>query len=288
MTGQQRTMSVIVIHGVGDQPYAYHDPLAERVKAEFQVLSGMSIQQVDEAIRFRPVDWSDIGRQEQESLLKRFYPTPSRRQTLTDLYPLRQMLVTGFDDALLYLSSHWHDRIKNLLRQAIVAEGQWLRERYPEGPLFVNIVAHSLGCIITYDVCYDFYVEVQHYLHVAQTQPDALPPVLALDLELSNLFTMGSPLAIWSLTHDPAQTWYRDRPVAVRQGGAWLNFYSRWDPLAFPLAPIYPALIQEGVLQDVAVWSGANAHSGYWSCRPVAQRIAERLWIDFRTFAGKS
>ena len=282
--GRQRTLSIVVIHGIGDQPRAYYEPLAEQVKAEFAALSGMSIDAVEQTLRFRPVDWSGIGRQEQEDLLKRYYPAPGRKQTITDLYPLRQMLVTGFDDALLYLSPHWNKTIKNQLRQAILEEGQWLRGQYPEGPLFISIVAHSLGSVIAYDVCYDFFCEITHFSQGIQlSQQDALPPeILSLGLELSNLFTMGSPLAIWSLTHNPAQTWYRDRPVAVRQGGVWDNFYSGWDPLSMPLSPIYPALARDGILGDFRVWSGANAHSGYWTCRPVGQRIAGRLWIDYQ------
>jgi len=287
---KQRTLSVVVIHGIGDQPIAFHRPLANRVTAEFAALSGMSASETERAIRFRAVDWSGIGRQEQENLLALFYPAPSRWHTLTDLYPLRQMLVTGFDDALLYLSQHWHNDIKSRLRQAILQEGRYLRQQYPEGPLFVSIVAHSLGAVIAYDVCYDFFTEITHFLEeIKPSQPDASPPeVLALDLELSNLFTMGSPLAIWSLTHDPAKQWYRDRPVEVRPGGVWYNFYGCWDPIALPLAPIYPDLAREGVLCDFRVWSGLNAHSGYWTCRPVAQRIAERLWADYQEFAEHS
>ena len=286
---QQRTLSVIVIHGVGDQPRAYYRPLAERVRAEFAILSGISADEVERTVRFRAVDWSGIGRQEQEELLALYFPEPRRRHTLTDLYPLRQMLITGFDDALLYLSMHWHGEIKNRLRHAILEEAQWLRQQYPEGPLFVNLVAHSLGSVIAYDVCYDFFLEVTRFQRdVEPAQPDAtLPEILALSVELSNLFTLGCPLSVWSLTHDPAKTWYRERPVAVRPGGVWYNFYSRWDPLAFPLEPIYPALTREGVLRDFQVWSGANAHSGYWTCRPVAQRIAERLWIDYQAFTGR-
>jgi hypothetical protein len=280
---QQRTLSVILIHGVGDQPRAYHRPLAERVCAEFAALSGMTTDEAARIIRFRPVDWSGVGRREQEDLLKLFYPAPSRRHAITDLYPLRQVLVTGFDDALLYLSPHWHDVIKGQLREAILAEGRWLRRRYSQGPLFVSIVAHSLGAIIAYDVSFDFYRQIHRF---QQEGGQSVPEVLALNLELSNLFTMGAPLAIWSLTHDPAQTWYRDRPVTVRQGGVWDNFYSRWDPLAFPLAPIYPELARKGVLRDFPVWSGANAHTGYWQCAAVGRRIAERLWIDYQTFAG--
>jgi len=286
---EQRTMSVVVIHGIGDQPRAYDRPLAERVKAEFAVLSGMSASEVEERIRFCAVDWSGVGRQEQEALLSLYYPAPSRRCAITDLYPLRQMLVTGFDDALLYLSTHWHQEIKDRLRRVILEEGRWLRRQYPEGPLFVSIVAHSLGSVIAYDVCYDFFSEINRFQRdVKPVQPDALPPdVFALGLELSNLFTFGSPLAIWSLTHDPAKTWYRDRPVGVRLGGVWYNFYSRWDPIAFPLEPIYPALTRAGILRDFAVWSGLNAHSGYWTCRTVAQRIAERLWVDYQEFTAK-
>jgi hypothetical protein len=286
---QQRTLSVVVIHGIGDQPLAYHSPLERPVKAEFAALSGMAADEVEQLIRFRPVDWSGVGRQEQESLLRLYYPNPGRRHNLTDLYLLRQILVTGFDDALLYLSPHWHATIKSQLRQAILEEGRWLRQQYPEGPLFVSVVGHSLGSVIAYDVCYDFFTEIGHFLQeVRPSQPDAAPPeVLALDLELSNLFTMGSPLAIWSLTQDPDKLWYRDRPVVVRSGGVWYNFYSGWDPIAFPLEPIYPTLAREGRLRDFRVWSGANAHSGYWACRAVGQHIAERLWADHRAFRGE-
>ncbi len=286
---QQRTLSVVVIHGIGDQPQAYHRPLAERVKAEFAALSGMPADAVDRTIRFRQVDWSGVGRQEQEGLLALYYPAPGRRHTFTDLFPLRQMMVTGFDDALLYLSQHWHPEIKDRLRHAILEEGRWLRQQYPQGQLFVNLVAHSLGAVIAYDVCHDFFSEISHFLQeIKPSRPDAAPPeILALNLELSNLFTMGSPLAIWSLTHDPAKQWYRDRPVAVRPGGVWYNFYSGWDPIAFPLAPIYPDLARAGVLRDFRVWSGANAHSGYWSCRAVGQRIAERLWADYQEFESR-
>lgn len=286
---QQRTLSVVVIHGVGDQPRVYHLPLERQVKAEFAALSGMAADEVERLIRFRPVDWSAVGRQEQEGLLRLYYPNPGRRHNLTDLYLLRQILVTGFDDALLYLSPHWHATIKSQLRQAILEEGRWLRQQYPQGPLFVSVVGHSLGSVIAYDVCYDFFNEIGHFLQeVRPSQPDAAPPeVLALDLELSNLFTVGSPLAIWSLTQDPDKLWYRDRPVAVRSGGVWYNFYSGWDPIAFPLEPIYPALAREGRLRDFRVWSGANAHSGYWACRAVGQRLAERLWADYRAFRGE-
>jgi hypothetical protein len=286
--GTQRTLSVVVVHGAGDQPRAYHRPLEKGVKAGFASLSGMSSEEVEQAIRFRAVDWSGVGRHAQEALLRRYYPRPGIRHTLTDLYPLRQMLITGFDDALLYGSPHWHGAIKDRLRQAILEEGRWLRAQYPAGPLFVSIVAHSLGAVIAYDVCYDFYTEIARFQQdVKPSQPDAPPPeVLALDLELSNLFTFGCPLAVWSLTHDPARQWYRHRPVAVRPGGVWDNFYSGLDPMAFPLAPIYPALAREGVLRDFRVWSGLNAHSGYWTCRAVVRRIAERLWVDYQAFAG--
>jgi hypothetical protein len=285
---QQRTLSVIIIHGIGDQPRAYHLPLAERIKARFAALSGMSAGEVEQTIRFRAVDWSNIGRQEQQDLLNRYYPPPYRRYAITDLYPLRQVLVTGFDDALLYLSEYWHQQVKNQLRQAIFEEGRWLQQQYSRGPRFVSIVAHSLGSVIAYDVCYDFFTETSQFFRDSNSSPSGVQPpeIVELDLELSNLFTMGSPLAIWSLTHDPSKTWYRDRPVGVRLGGVWYNFYSPWDPIALPLAPIYPVLAEEGVLRDFRVWSGLNAHSGYWACRSVVQRIAERLWVDYQDFVG--
>jgi len=139
--------------------------------------------------------------------------------------------------------------------------------------------------VITYDVSYDFYQEMA-------SPQEPWSPIKMLKLDLSNLFTMGSPLALFSLLED--QTHYRDRPVQVREKGDWYNFYDRQDLIAYRLEHIYPQrkirdiCIDPGFLRDlVSSFLPPRAHSIYWSSKKVAREVGLRLLLDYRELVVK-
>lgn len=217
----------------------------------------------------------------------------------------REFFLDSFGDILYYLSADGNKGIKDRIRDNILEVGRRIRGADPErrpwedwgyweglGPeqaqeewskrefAYVNIIGHSLGSVITYDVSHDFYQEM--------TSPEEpWSPIKMLKLDLSNLFTMGSPLALFSLLEDQAH--YRDRPVQVREKGDWYNFYDHQDLIAYRLEHIYPQrkirdiCIDAGFLSDlVSSFLPHRAHSIYWSSRKVACEVGLRLLLDYR------
>ena len=300
----QRTIEVITIHGAGPHDDTFSQALEHNV-IDFLEKNGLSAAK--EIVHFTPVVWSDIGRETKEELRRKtVLPITSRLE-----FPrTREFALDSVGDIVYYLSADGNKRIKERVRDSILEVGRRIRAADPEGRpwedwdyweglgpekaqeewdkrecAYVSIIGHSLGSVITYDVSYDFYKEM--------TSPqEPWSPIKMLKLDLSNLFTMGSPLALFSLLED--QTHYRDRPVQVREKGDWYNFYDRQDLIAYRLEHIYPQrkirdiCIDPGFLRDlVSSFSPPRAHSIYWSSKKVAHEVGLRLLLDYRELVVK-
>lgn len=300
----QQTIEVITIHGAGPHDDTFSQAL-ERNVIDFLEKNGVS--SAKEIVHFTPVVWSDIGRGTKEELKEK---TVLPITGLIEFPRTREFILDSFGDIVYYLSADGNRRIKARIRDSILEVGRRIRVADPEerpwedwdyweglGPekaqqewdkrefAYVNIIGHSLGSVITYDVSYDFYKEM--------TSPgESWSPIKMLKLDLSNLFTMGSPLALFSLLED--QTHYRDRPVQVREKGGWYNFYDRQDLIAYRLEHIYPQrtirdiCIDAGFLSDlVSSFLPPRAHSIYWSSKKVAREVGLRLLLDYRELVEK-
>jgi len=294
----QKTLEVIAIHGVGPHDERFADALERNVIA---FLRENGLPDAHRRVYFTPVVWSDLGRQTKEELKRKLIPPTIRR---LEMPWTRNFILDFTGDVLFYLSAEGRERIKERVREKILDVGRRIRrddERtwedlaYWKGlgeraqaewesrdTAYVSIVGHSLGSVITYDVAYDFYREMT---------AKEWTPIRMLKLELSNLFTMGSPLALFSLLVD--QPHYRTRPVQVRPGGAWLNFYDRQDIFAYRLEEIYPTsgvqdiCVDPGFLQDLLfAFIPPKAHSFYWENKTVAREIGLRLLADYQQLRG--
>ncbi len=295
----QETIEVITIHGVGPHDETFSQALEHNVIA-FLEKSGLGSAR--ETVHFTPVVWSDIGRETKEQLKHEILlPLASP----IELPRTREFIIDSVGDILYYLSTEGKRRIKERVRESILKVGRRIRAADPQGRpwedwdywnelgpqkaqeeweqrevAYVNIIGHSLGSVITYDVSYDFYKEM--------TSPEEpWSPIKMLKLDLSNLFTMGSPLALFSLLED--QTHYRDRPVQVREKGDWYNFYDCQDLIAYRLEHVYPQRkirdisIDAGFLSDLLnSFLPPRAHSVYWSSKKLAREVGLRLLLDYR------
>jgi len=295
----QKTIEVITVHGVGPHDETFSQELERNVIA---FLKEQGFTSAEEIVRFTPVVWSDIGREAKEQLKSKILLPISG---LIELPRTREFIIDSVGDILYYLSTDGKRRIKERVRESILQVGRRIRAADPLGRpwedwdywkelgpekaqeewnqrefAYVNIIGHSLGSVIAYDVSYDFYREM--------TSPEEpWSPIKMLKLELSNLFTMGSPLALFSLLED--QTHYRDRPVQVREEGDWYNFYDRQDLIAYRLEHVYPQRkirdisIDAGFFSDlVSSFLPPHAHSIYWSSKKVAREVGLRLLLDYR------
>ncbi len=296
----QRTIEVITIHGAGPHDDTFSQAL-ERNVIDFLEKNGLTSAQ--EIVHFTPVVWSDIGRETKKQLKEK---TVLLQITGRIEFPqTRELILDSFGDIIYYLSADGGRMIKERVRDSILEVGRRIRAADPQGRrwedwdyweglgpekaqeewdkrecAYVNIIGHSLGSVITYDVSYDFYKEM--------TSPEEpWSSIKMLKLDLSNLFTMGSPLSLFSLLED--QTHYRDRPVQVREKGGWYNFYDRQDLVAYRLEHIYPQRKIRDICIDAGFFSDLlssflphRAHSIYWHSKKVAREVGLRLLLDYR------
>lgn len=282
-------VNVIVIHGIGTLRNAgasYSLPLQRNIRKYFGVDD-------PEALEFHEVDWSDIGDaleneliDEKQVIPRNVWPRPwlpvrhGIGETLDKLFgvsvELRRFLLTGIGDTLIYRTPRGQREIQQRLIRKILDVRIKLQATDPRRPRYVSLIAHSLGSVVAYDVA-------------ALLGSDYSE--LVTGLGLSHFFTLGSPLALFSLLEyrNPDETHYSERGVLLDRrdkSGEWLNFYDQQDVAAFLLEKVYPPKRdlpgRHYTIQDIRVQTGTfHAHTSYWANEAVAEAIARRLRTDY-------
>ena len=287
-------VNVVVIHGIGalrETGSQYSSALQHNIRKHFGVAD-------PEALEFHEVDWSDIGDAAENELISEKQVIP-RNAIPRPLLPLRhglgevadklldasgqfrRFLLTGVGDVMIYLTARGEREIQYRLIKTILDIRAALNATDPRRPRYISIIAHSLGSVVAYDVAARLAGEYSE---------------LVTGLGLSHFFTLGSPLALFSLLEyrDPDQTHYRDRGVLLDRpdrGGEWLNFYDQQDVAAFLLEHVYPPRPdipgRHYTIQDLRVQTGTfHAHTSYWANQEIAKQIAKRLRADYEKDRG--
>ena len=302
------THTLVVIHGMGTQQTKYSAPFISMIKAQLG-------DQAD-LLAVHEVLWNDIGQADQDALLQKdilpndyamfdlSHPLLSLAESVDKIEhlsrDLRQFMINSVGDLLIYLTFHGKQQIQSRLKQAIL---QAYTDQPNASQPTVSVIAHSLGSVVLYDLARYF-----------GSTPEGQAEIGAI--QLANVFTMGSPLALFSLleyqqpTHtdqasrslnapqieqtqrsllNDGQSQHRySRPYSKRgivldtPNGRWLNFYDQQDPIAYKLHNFYQTDETTGVepspITDIAVQTGVlHAHSGYWTSTDVARAIAAQL-----------
>ncbi len=198
----------------------------------------------------------------------------------------RWVLVHFLGDAVAYQATPSNREIYDQLHRAYAeALGALAEKAGPLAPLCV--IAHSFGTIVTSDFFYDRETE-------RETGTPALPrrnlPETPLERgeTLAWLYTMGSPMALWSLRYPSATLAapisvpapeLRDRPELR---GEWVNLVDDDDLAAWPLQPLGPEYARAVTDRRVSVrapplgWTPL-VHPFYWDDRQVMAPIGQRL-----------
>lgn len=225
------------------------------------------------------VHWEPILRREQDELWQKL-----EANALSDFMGLRQYLFRAIADSIGYhvtevsTQNRWtYDSIHRCFSQtfARLAQKQQAGEKAP-----LCVIAHSLGCLISSNYIYDLQIERPSV--AIGDSPLERGDTLAL------YYTLGNPMALWSLRHR-----HFDRPVAVPSPqfmqfypnveGEWINFYDKEDLLSYPLKPLNEAYnravsaekeVEAGNLFEF--WNPVS-HTNYWEDEQVVRAIASSL-----------
>lgn len=285
------TLRVIFIHGISDA-IVKDDYTAGLCKLIMEQLTRLGVippnapdKVVDQIITFERVNYSAVGQAEEDRVLAAYEEESKRLYNFLDIAlekvvfdKLRRQIITSVSDVLVYESEYWRNQIRSMLVEKITP---YINSKDP-----VSVVGHSLGSVVAFDTLY------YHSRHNEQW--------LAAKFKPANLFTMGSPIALFSLELDNSTGQQKPRyfPEAitpdeldpantnpdlepVRSDGVWYNFLDAQDLIGYPLQTLFKDKFK---VEDILVQTGTTpiqAHADYWSNEEVAQRIAERLKLDW-------
>jgi hypothetical protein len=272
---------VIFVHGIarnvikGDYSLKTSTLLLRKLVEYGVVPEGATPEEVAQIVTFEQVNYSMIGNDAEQRLLKAYeqeseklYSLVHRLNRIAGLDQVRRTMITAVTDVLVYMTASWRTEIQQLMAEKI--------ERYAGSGDAVTIIAHSLGSVVAFETIYE--------------QVRNNPKWTAAKFKPTNLFTMGSPIALLTLdmdrrigSHHPAP----GSPVIphaepAQDEGVWYNFLDAQDLIAYPLEVLFRDRFK---LQDIVVQTGANpgkAHTGYWTNNEVLEFIAGRLKLDFQ------
>ncbi|HYO51608.1 hypothetical protein [Archangium sp.] len=337
-----KPLAVLIIHGVEIQDENFHLTPKRLLEKHFarQFKDQANAPDPEKAIVIEPVHWAPILEDAQRRLFERHFKdkrggffeelrrlvmhvnggsevwlapllallTRRKDRRLGPLhYPGARWLVMHFaGDAIAYQPGIGRSEVYDEIHASVAEALTRLRQRAGEdAPLCV--LAHSLGSVIASNYFYDLQVARASEANQEQIATRLLETPLELSpLErgetLAHLYTMGSPLALWSLRYPRQQE--LDSPVCVPAaeltqhhpgaGGEWVNYYDHDDIIAYPLQPLGEAYRK--MVRDVRVklngllfgWTPL-VHPFYWADDQVMNPIAEalaRTWRQVNATSG--
>ncbi len=304
---------ILFVHGVNTREARekpeYADPLFDGIQKNL-VNSGKILKK----IAFYWGNLPDLVKAEAE-LLKALRASPFWQQMWFREFREKQILQFA-GDAALYISRHVGAQlVKKLKADALTAIGT------PNSDDRLHLVTHSWGTVIIFDILFagrwdDPNAPGHDEVMALRDAIFGIPgknPNPHQGIQLASIHTMGSPVAIFSLTdvtpvaasgHDitPKLEQLLQSLYQQRQGTLpWRNFLHPGDPIAYPLSELMSNLVggnkQYLDIQDLityeagifdfltepvsqtalALLHGGDAHGSYWRSDRVAEEISKVL-----------
>ena len=277
-------LAVVLVHGVGDQQPDWADPIARQLERD--VLAQLahllpSVPDPKEVLAIQDVYWADILQERQRELYKVLAKANQVEVSGSWWRKLVREAIRGFKrvesrfvaefigDVIGYLDRDTQAAVHKRVTEALDRLSGEAGSQKAKTPL--TIVAHSLGTVISSNYVYD-HAKRRHALGKSGFDDE---------LALENFFTIGSPLALFSLQYGGPQAF--KQPIKVETvRGRWINISDKDDPVGMPLKSLNDAY-GEAVFMDVRVNSGVYllAHTAYFQ-EPVTMKLLSRkLALDW-------
>ncbi|MGD2045469.1 MAG: chemotaxis protein [Gemmatimonadota bacterium] len=275
-------IAVAVVHGVGIQGSDFAEPMIAELTDRFADELGMKRAEATEQLLFEAVHWAPALQGAETKLWRKV----TSKEDL-DFVKLRKFMVDFAGDAIAYQplpkSRDVYDSVHAVLAKALRALARTAGSKAP-----LCVISHSLGTIISSNYFYD----------LSQSRRPGMVSKAVRDVKkwtplengetLTLFYTLGSPIAVWSLRYEDFGT-----PIPVpapklshhHSGlkGEWVNFYDADDIIGYPLRGLNDAY-KKSVDRDVAVNVGGLlsnwnplSHTAYWTDGDVTKSIGASL-----------
>ncbi|WP_100013027.1 chemotaxis protein [Lentibacillus sediminis] len=239
-------IAVAILHGAGTPEENFAEEMIKKISEGF----GKKLKK--ENLVFQSLFWSSIFEEEQNELWEKVQTGGE-----LDYKFLRRFAIEFLADAIAYqpasAANQNYDKVHAYLSQCF---SSLQKKAGPHAPLCV--ISHSLGSVVATNYFYDLQKKQNNIGKLTRRYMDDTP--LEKGQTLTLFYSMGSPLALWSLRFNnfgepisvPAPSIKKYYPTI---DGEWLNFYDRDDILAYPLKGLNNKY-QKAVTKDVEVNAG--------------------------------
>ena len=281
---------IIFVHGISpsiintDYTQPFKDKLLAKLHSEINLQNILLPSNLDNFITFENVNYSAIGQAEEDIVLNAY-----EKEKITLYNPLdkiignigfdslRRDIITSLSDVLIYESDFWREKIRTLLLDKI---NPYIKINEP-----VTVIGHSLGSVVAFDT---LYYNSRHN-----------PLWLAAKFKVRNLFTLGSPIALFSLELDNTTGVPKPRYIPMdnmpsnldprntnldlnltHEKGVWYNFLDAQDLIAYPLKELF---LNKFNVKDILVQTGTlpvSAHTKYWKNDEIVNQVVKRIIKD--------
>ena len=314
---------VLFIHGVNTRPTKKGKPnfaenlikLIKECNHKFKSLPNLPTME--------SLDWYEVMQSAEKNLLESFQE--SRDWDKFWFKDFRQTVILPFaGDAVLYTSRYiGSEVVKKLKTQA----KELINPHYNPEEDRLHLVTHSWGTVILFDILfagrwddpeipgYQDVRDIRHMLFGVKPNPKN-------GIRIASIHTMGSPLPLINLMNIKGVEKQKDREKtpqfnhditknlrdllenlysACKQPLIWNNYAHPGDPIAYPLVPVLPSLldgkseflhIEDKIISSsgwlewaaqlvsdkfIALVNGGSAHSSYWQSQQVAEEIIKTI-----------
>jgi len=274
-------LAIAFIHGIGRTEPGYSAAMRRCLTRRFTEGIRGAVSDPGAELVFEEVDWSAALQSDEDRLWGRMESAGRMRYSR-----LRQFMVNFVADAIAYQPAPSDRSAYDAIHAQVAATLARLAERTgPRAPLC--IIAHSLGTVIASNYMYDLCKKRNSFLSTGvRSRINGTP--LEQGETLSLFYTMGSPIALWSLRYpsfgEPIR--FPTRTLAAHHPGLqprWVNFYDPDDVIGYPLKPLnakYRSVVTEDRPVNVGSWLtkwNPLSHKGYWGDSKIAAAISEGL-----------
>ena len=274
---------VLIIHGIGLEKSGFSNPLRERITEVFQRTVGrFSPQPPQGAIDIKEVVWSEVTQVDENQLWGRLFPNLGNWISRVRYRALlRKYVVDYVGDLIAYVAIPGVNKYRDIHGKFFQTMDQFTRDAGSHGatlqkPALLTVVAHSLGAVIASDAIYS---RIE-----SQTWP--------AQLQLANLITLGSPLALYTLRFgDPDNS---SSPITMQDPeGLWINIFDPQDVVGHPLKPVntqYDQAVYTDKVINAGQWwkiwqwpqqASPGSHLLYWEDNTVAEIIGRKAALDW-------
>jgi len=282
-------LAVVLVHGIGNTRKDWADRIIpavqKRLKSKLKkILGPQTPATMDDVAVITYVYWEGVFNDRQNKLREALdgFPKPVKAggPWWNRLFKWIWRVFKRFQNDI--ISNYICDIVGYLYKDAqkavyskvsAVLEGCSSRIGATQAKIPLTFIAHSLGTVITSDYIYE-----QNDLKSDMSGPK----VMKDHFILNNLFTVGSPISLFSLRFGGPEMF--TSPVSVESpSGRWVNIFDEDDPVGMPLKVLNDAY-SKVVHIDVLVNSGVYgiSHTNYFKrSSKVLDIICQKLAIDW-------